>query len=725
MKLNPAFPDKNIPIAISCSNKYVPYVSVMLQSVIENSSDDRNYDIIILNKDFEENNKNILKKQCNRPNFSIRFFDVNEYIAGRDFYTKNLSIEAYFRMFLIDIMQSYDKTLYFDVDISVQCDVAELFDIDIKDNYVAAAVDVNIVGSYISGNHWKPYIDDVLCLKNPEGYIQSGVMVINLKEMRKSFSLKFITEICVAKEWRLFDQDILNSICQDRIYYLDMKYNTINGQEGRMENIEKWTPSYLKKEWYEARKAPKIIHYVGKKKPWLSFNAEYADYFWEYAKRSMFYHNLIVSRVNQIEMLQTNEKIYALEKKINSLTAAIESIKNNTANAPAKIAASAAKPQVVSKPAVVLPEKRKGDAVLFRCQSVYQLFNAVNITLTSLSKRKVDIMLTATTDFSEYYEPLKKSGLFRRVLTSEDNPSTYIDWRSFDKKTQEDLSRNPEKYIFPLENEPDYSDYYIAVADEYNKLFYYYLLKSGCYVDIHMYEDGMNSYILKHTETCMYDFIDHDIYQKNSFALKICETLTYEPDVAINHSSSYKANRIPKIESNNKTKHIFNSIFPHESLPSEKYIFMEEAFYCDGIASTDVELVEHLAELVGKENIIIKLHPRNGYDRFSGRGFKVMQMSRVPWEMTLLNDNFDDKVFVTVSSTSALTAGLVFGKKFTAINLFKVMVLGKNIHVQNAHFLDFYEMLQQHLNKDSLQMFTPLSMDELDEEIFFIEGGLE
>lgn len=749
MKLKPSFEQNNVPIAISCSNKYAPYVSVMLQSIIENASSERNYDIIILNKDYTETNKEILENQCNLENFSIRFLDVNEYISGKNFYTKGLSVEAYFRMFLIDIMKEYDKILYFDVDIISLCDVGELYDIDVGDNYFAATIDINIVASYISENHWKPYIDNILCLKDPQRYFQSGVMVLNLKELRKDFSLFDITKICTAREWRLFDQDILNSICQDKIYVMDMHYNVINGMEGRLENIIRYAPKDLCEQWFQARKEPKIIHYVGKKKPWLSFETEFAHFFWEYAKRSKFYHTLIVGRVNVIEMASFEKKLNKVNKdlsdiqnQLNQQKAALSAQSKPTTNTIGD--ANNPTPKPASTPTVdndakspapksmdkikllYLPNQKPANAVLIRCQSVYQLFNAINLAKNVLADREIDIVFTATTDFSEYITPLKNSHLFRNVFLSEDTSDTYIKWRGLDEKQITDIFTHPEKYVFKLNNEPAYSDYFISVADEYNKIFYYYMISCGYYPNIHFYEDGMNSYILDNKANCAKDFIKHELYGKYSFPLNIKSQYTYEPQVVINKEESINYLRLPRIQVNNKQiKKLYNSVFPSEPIPKEKYIFLEEAFYCDGIASTDVELVEELAQMVGKENIIVKLHPRNDYDRFTPRGFKVMKKNKAPWEMTLLNADLSSKVFVTVSSTSALTSGIVFEKPFTSIFLFKIMTLGKNIQVRNNDFLDFYKLLEHSIKNKASQIFTPTNAKEFKEEIFYIEGGIE
>ena len=45
--LKPAFIDNYTAIAMSSSDEYLPYLSVCLQSLVDNASDKHNYDIVI------------------------------------------------------------------------------------------------------------------------------------------------------------------------------------------------------------------------------------------------------------------------------------------------------------------------------------------------------------------------------------------------------------------------------------------------------------------------------------------------------------------------------------------------------------------------------------------------------------------------------------------------------------------------------------------------------
>ena len=712
--IQPAYSRNNIPLAISCSNEYVKYLSVLLQSIMDHSSVDNNYDILILNKGIEKRNQNLIEKQCCHDNVSVRFVSTNEYIQNGGFYTEGLSIEAYFRMFLTDIMYNYDKTLYLDVDTYVLTDIADLYNIDIGDSYIAACIDINIVASYILGNHWKPYIDKILELDHPYEYVQSGVMVLNLRQLRKDFSFDYLIKLSKEKEWRLYDQDVLNYMCKNNIYFLDPSYNVIDIQEGRKENIKKNAPEELQRKFFEARTQPKIIHFVGKKKPWISFNTEFSEYFWESARKTPFYESILISRINKVDLRTFKLNIADGNFKNNNSAFPIENSK--------KVLSEKVNFSFVQNEEL---EKQKKVSV-FRCESIYQLLNAIVIKQTLLEDTEADLILTKATNFDTVYSSLKEAKIFRNVVISEDTPQTYLDWRGMSKSEQKKIYTEPEKYILPIDVSGNYSDYYIAVADEYNKIFYYYLLKQGLRPKIHIFEDGMNSYILNNVALCKNDFIQHSFYGEFSFDKNIVEHLVYQPSCVVEQDPQIIYTVIPKIDGlDTKIKLKLENIFGRFQLPDEKYIFMEEAFLIDGIASTDMELLEQIAEIVGKNNIIVKLHPRNTVDRFSPRGFKIMEQTTVPWEVVLLNSNVSQKVFLTISSTAALSAGISFNKEFTSIYMYKIMTLGTNIHVRQKKFKDFFQLIKNFSNKKRLQVMVPNSLEELKEELIYLERGIE
>ena len=81
--------------------------------------------------------------------------------------------------------------------------------------------------------------------------------------------------------------------------------------------------------------------------------------------------------------------------------------------------------------------------------------------------------------------------------------------------------------------------------------------------------------------------------------------------------------------------------------------------------------MEELASYVGKENIMVKIHPRNPINRFAERGFKTNKDTSIPWEVLLLTgEDFDKKIYLTVASSAILNPIMVFGMKIRAYSLF-------------------------------------------------------
>ena len=92
--------------------------------------------------------------------------------------------------------------------------MASVFDIDISDHYFGAVRDIEAM----------PYISkfDYSCDRpDPSGYVNSGMLYMNLKKMRQDDLVSKFLELSIE---RLFfgDQDILNIVCKDNIKFLEL-----------------------------------------------------------------------------------------------------------------------------------------------------------------------------------------------------------------------------------------------------------------------------------------------------------------------------------------------------------------------------------------------------------------------------------------------------------------------------------------------------------------------
>lgn len=261
-----------IPIFFSADDNYVPYLATALNSAVRNSSKYRNYRAIVLHRGV--NAKSIKRiKSLAAEHFKIDFVemdkeleDITDRLSNRlryDIFT----LTIYFRMFIPSMFPQYDKGIYIDSDVVLTGDIAELYDIDIGDNYIGACRDISISG-------FAPLMDYTISVvgMNKGDYINSGVLLMNMKSLRdKKFDEHFMN---LLREYHFDsvapDQDYINAICREKIHYLPPVWNTMPNGSGEKTDL------------------PKLVHFNLYSKPWRRSGIQYEEEFWRYAESSGF-----------------------------------------------------------------------------------------------------------------------------------------------------------------------------------------------------------------------------------------------------------------------------------------------------------------------------------------------------------------------------------------------------------------------------------------------------
>ncbi len=266
---------EQVPIFFTIDDRYIPFLAVTLQSLIAHASKNVKYLINILYTDISEENKEKIKKY-EKSNVSIEFIDLSEYMQEiqeklyiRDYYSKT----TYFRLFIPDLFPQLDKAIYLDSDVVVLKDIALLYDVDLKDNLLGAIPDdsVQIIKSF------QDYVEKVIGVSSYKKYFNAGVLSMNLKALREiNFVDKFVYLLDSVKYKVAQDQDYLNRLCKGRVKLLDNTWNRmpIGGDTIPRENL-------------------KIIHYNLSYKPWHFEKILYKEYFWEYAKQTEFFDDIM------------------------------------------------------------------------------------------------------------------------------------------------------------------------------------------------------------------------------------------------------------------------------------------------------------------------------------------------------------------------------------------------------------------------------------------------
>lgn len=345
---------------------------------------------------------------------------------------------------------------------------------------------------------------------------------------------------------------------------------------------------------------------------------------------------------------------------------------------------------------------------------------------TLLKEEKADLLLNCSTNFTAVIDNVKELGLFENIILS---PDSIEDNRKFNLMSKEEKivwSRNPVKYTYDTYFPNRYTDYYVAELTIYTLLIYYSFIAQGMNLKIHFYEEGMIQYVLDPKRKINASGIDHSYYGDKAFYNALQEMILYEPDLYTASEIFCPIQKLPKIDYKDaEVRRIYNQVFGCEELPKEKYVFLEEPFIWDRIDATDIDVLDQVAEIVGKENIIVKLHPRNNIDRFTERGYKTMENSSIPWEIVMMNSDLTKKVLLTISSNASISSIVTFGKRMYSIQLKNIMSVGMNMATKEPTFTKYFGLLQQRANSEKKQIFVPDSIIELEEDLKFINGKIK
>ena len=293
--LEPAFgKDANgkdaVAIMLATDDNYAPYASVMIQSIKENASANRNYDIVVVGS-LSDNNKKLLEGMA-KENIAIRVVDINPLVEsiGVSIFalTLHFTIETYYRFFIPRLFSQYEKVLYLDVDMVALHDVAELFDTDMGDNWWAVTNDrpVTVMRSVPGTWHkdtFAPYLTKTLKMDSESGYFQAGVMLWNVRQcLQDNVFEQLIDKLKVIGTPKYVDQDVMNSLANGKhIRWFPSHWNA-----------QTWCPQEIVDHSYFD--SAYIIHFGGATKPWHDPNLAYADKFWQYAKKTPFYEQILL-----------------------------------------------------------------------------------------------------------------------------------------------------------------------------------------------------------------------------------------------------------------------------------------------------------------------------------------------------------------------------------------------------------------------------------------------
>lgn len=349
---------------------------------------------------------------------------------------------------------------------------------------------------------------------------------------------------------------------------------------------------------------------------------------------------------------------------------------------------------------------------------LFQVMVAAHLRKTILKNEKVDLLLIdSCVGIKEVYKQIGDTTIFNNI---------YIEKNETFKNTFEKITKSlyylfDRKYAY-------LNEYNFKPSHIYSKIFINNFTLYACElvqkmslnnpVELFRFEEGCGSYLSE------FSFVD----KRRNFVLKTKNFLSlifnqpqilklfkghyfFSPEL-IQYKTRYNIYGMTNFDF--RDKEFQNYIVQAYRMPEEnefdrKYIFFEENIP-DGTIN-DFDLVMKIAEKVGKENLIVKLHPRRPIDRFSKYGIKVSKSVGIPWEALLMKYDFSDKVIMTISSSVAFSSRLYFNLSLKTFMLFRVAG-GINPYILDKEkYYGYIKSFRRQFNDTEFRI--PSSIDDL------------
>lgn len=265
-------------ILVAMNDAFVRYYCVMIASLCINNPDENIVIHLPYTKDLSAGGIDTLKSICDKYNAKLVTYDFTEgLLEGMKTLPVGMwAIEMFFRLFAQDFMdESNDRVLWLDGDIIVNGNIHDFYYQDMKNAYYVACEDKAISHGKIQEEY------DNLGWKKEENYANSGVLLINLENLRKAnISQATVVEYAIAHKSKLHypDQYVLNDLYHYKTIFAD----------GFIYNCQVSSHSY--KLANKILTESKILHFPGYR-PWsYVYQHHYSsaisgDIWWKYARK--------------------------------------------------------------------------------------------------------------------------------------------------------------------------------------------------------------------------------------------------------------------------------------------------------------------------------------------------------------------------------------------------------------------------------------------------------
>jgi lipopolysaccharide biosynthesis glycosyltransferase len=249
-------------VAVATDDAFALPTAVTLRSLLTTAQPDE-FSVLILHGGIKEGTKAQIADSLPESGSSLTWLQVDD-APLRALPTHHLSVAAYYRLMIPELLPDAERVLYLDSDVLIRKSLAPLWQIDLGGHLIGAVRSVNYPSLCTWGamDHWRE-----IGLSPRAAYFNSGVMMIDvdgwLRESIRARVVDFVTS--KFANGATVDQQALNAVLSERWLELAPIWNL---QSPLLDDRRGGHLLYDDTAIAEARTNPRIVHFSDRPKPW-------------------------------------------------------------------------------------------------------------------------------------------------------------------------------------------------------------------------------------------------------------------------------------------------------------------------------------------------------------------------------------------------------------------------------------------------------------------------
>ena len=309
--------------------------------------------------------------------------------------------------------------------------------------------------------------------------------------------------------------------------------------------------------------------------------------------------------------------------------------------------------------------------IICLCTTYFQMITAIQMRRTLFSEDEFSVVMTDGSNGSQQVsERLRETGIFDEVFFVTRARGAMAEFKSARQKAERFLNYFVKGSYVSYLTKP--YDLFLA----YNFNWYAFMMFNA------LQQDNRDIKVAKFEEGILSYFVDDHRFEYDYFLkIKKIKRLLRQPVMFDKLHTFYcfypefydgklSTAKIPPLEHDDAwMRDTLCFLF---DVDAEKLVYDRKFLYFASMLDSEVvkgesgefEILKSIVDVVGKDNIMVKLHPReNAPERYRDLGVAIDTNSDVPFEVIQLVKDFSDKVFITCLSSSTINLATILPRR--------------------------------------------------------------